>query len=63
MYLGVGGAGRLAAEMRLRAAVLIALVGIAAIPAVSDADPSRSATPTLQVTVKPAIRVCQRRIS
>ena len=38
--------------MRLRAAVLIALVGIAAIPAVSDAI-QPFGQPTLKVTVKP----------
>jgi len=52
MYLGVGGAGRLAAEMRVRAAVLIALFGIAAIPAVADAIQPLG-QPTLKVSVKP----------
>jgi hypothetical protein len=52
MYLGVGGAGRLAAEMRVRAAVLIALFGIAAIPGVSDAFQPYG-QPSLKVSVKP----------
>jgi hypothetical protein len=52
MYLGVGGAGRLAAEMRLRVAVLIALFGVAAIPGVSDAIQPYG-QPSLKVSVKP----------
>jgi hypothetical protein len=52
MYLGVGGAGRLAAEMRVRVAVLIALFGIAAIPGVSDAIQPYG-QPSLKVSVKP----------
>jgi hypothetical protein len=52
MYLGVGGAGRLAAEMRVRVAVLVALAGIAAIPGVSDAI-QPIGQPSLKVSVKP----------
>jgi hypothetical protein len=52
MYLGAGGRGRLAGEMRRRVAALIALFGIAAIPAVSDgAQPGHAAMPA--VSVKP----------
>jgi hypothetical protein len=54
MYLGLGGRGRLAAEMRARAAVLMALVGIALIPGISGAAEPTAATLRLHVTVTPA---------
>jgi hypothetical protein len=56
MYLGLGGRGTLAAEMRARAALLIALFGIASIPGVSAAAPGDepSAATGLHVTVTPA---------
>ena len=54
MYLGLGGRGRLAAEMRARAAVLMALVGIALIPGISGAAEPTAATSSLHVTVTPA---------
>ena len=53
MYLGHGGRGRLAAEMRVRAATLIAIFGIALVPGISGAAQPISA-PSLHVSVKPA---------
>ena len=53
---GCRGRGRLAAEMRWRVAALIALVGIAAIPASSDAAQPSATAATLSVSVKPARR-------
>jgi hypothetical protein len=54
MYLGIERRGRLGGEMRWRVAALIALSGIAAVPAVSDAlAPGRSAT--VSVSVKPRV--------
>ena len=45
MYLGAEGRGRLAGEMRWRVAALIALSGIAAVPAASGAAaPGHAAT-------------------
>ena len=53
MYLGPGGAGRLAGEMRWRAAAVIALFGIAVIPGTSGAA-QPVGTLSLHVSVKPA---------
>jgi len=54
MYLALfGGAGRLLREMRWRAAVLIALFGIAVIPGISGAA-QPIGPPSLDVSVKPA---------
>jgi hypothetical protein len=52
MYLGPEGRGRLAGEMRWRVAALIALSGMAAVPAASGAQPGAHAA-TLSVSVKP----------
>ena len=53
MYLRRGGRGRLAREMRWRVVALIAMLGIAAIPAGSDAAEAGHAS-TLKVAVRPA---------
>src|SRR5437763_5095164 len=54
MYLRVGAGGRLAADMRCRVAALIALFGLAAIPAVSGgAQPSHPSL--LKVSVRPGV--------
>ena len=53
MYLGCGGRGRLAGVMRRRIAALIAVSGIAAVPAISDAAPAGHGA-TVKVGVKPA---------
>ena len=53
MYLGPRGAGRLAREMRWRAAAVIALLGIAVIPGTSGAA-QPIGPPSLHVSVKPA---------
>jgi hypothetical protein len=51
MYLGAGGRGRVAGEIRRRVAALIALSGIAAMPAASGAAaPGHAATFSVSVT-------------
>jgi hypothetical protein len=53
MYLGVESRGRLAGEMRWRVAALIALSGMVAVPAVSDALAPGGTATTVKVSVKP----------
>jgi hypothetical protein len=52
MYLGLSAPGRLAAEMRWRPAVFIALLAIAAVAAIADAAIALGAS-SLHLTVKP----------
>ncbi len=52
MYLGIKSRGRLAREMRWRVAALIAVIGMAAVPALSDAV-QLGGRATVRVSVKP----------